>query len=249
MGDFLQSIVEKKQQIDISIAALDYQNTSQKHQTAMTQLNTKITTIKNFLHTADWKKTESNYKERELLQKEKESLQSQLDAIDARIQTQQEQQKQLDSLLVQINQRTQDLAQITTEHTQEQTKLSEYKQTTQIVPVETLQQREQQTKTIEKSLHIISDLVRDHTSNQQKLNTLAQEEKILNNLYHIVSKELLLLVLGESLTILTEIINVYLAQIFSLQLYLEIEKTSSDKVELAAYCEDEKGKREVKSLS
>ena len=249
LGDFLQSIVEKKQQIDISIAALDYQNTSQKHQTAMTQLNTKITTIKNFLHTADWKKTESNYKERELLQKEKESLQSQLDAIDARIQTQQEQQKQLDSLLVQINQRTQDLAQITTEHTQEQTKLSEYKQTTQIVPVETLQQREQQTKTIEKSLHIISDLVRDHTSNQQKLNTLAQEEKILNNLYHIVSKELLLLVLGESLTILTEIINVYLAQIFSLQLYLEIEKTSSDKVELAAYCEDEKGKREVKSLS
>jgi DNA repair exonuclease SbcCD ATPase subunit len=91
--------------------------------------------------------------------------------------------------------------------------------------------------------------VQDHTSNQQKLTSLIQDEKILNNLHHIVSKELLLLVLGESLEVLTDIINVYLAQIFSLQLHLEIQKTSSDKVELAAYCEDEHGKREVKSLS
>src|SRR5690606_32980476 len=128
-------------------------------------------------------------------------------------------------------------------------KLTIYKNTTQIVDSTTLQQWEMHVKTIEKSLHTISDLARDHTSNQQKLNALTQEEKILTNLYQVVSKELLLLVLGESLTILTEIINVYLAQIFSLQLHLEIEKTSSDKVELAAYCEDENGRREVKSLS
>jgi DNA repair exonuclease SbcCD ATPase subunit len=249
LGDFLQTIEEKKQQIDTAIASLDYDIVCQKHDTAMAQVNEKIIIIKEFLHIVDWKKTESNHEQRELLQKEKESFQSQLDAIDALIQTQQEQQKQLDTLQIQINQRTQDLEQLQSEYTQEQTKLSEYKQSTVIVPTDILQQREQQTKTIEKSLHTISDLVRDHTSNQQKLNTLAQEEKILTNLYHIVSKELLLLVLGESLTILTEIINVYLAQIFSLQLHLEIEKTSSDKVELAAYCEDEHGKREVKSLS
>jgi DNA repair exonuclease SbcCD ATPase subunit len=249
LGDFLQTIEEKKQQIDTAIAALDYDTVRQKHDTAMAQVNEKITTIKDFLHTVDWKKTESDYEQRELLQKEKESFQSQLDAIDALVQQQQEQQKQLDMLHTQINQRAQDLEQLQTEQTHEQTKLDTYKQETQIVAADTLGQREQQTKTIEKSLHTISDLVRDHTSNQQKLNTLAQEEKILTNLYHIVSKELLLLVLGESLTILTEIINVYLAQIFSLQLHLQIERTSGDKVELAAYCEDEKGKREVKSLS
>jgi DNA repair exonuclease SbcCD ATPase subunit len=249
LGDFLQTIEEKKQQIDTAIASLDYDTVRQKHDDSIIQVNEKITTIKEFLHTVDWKKTESDYEQRELLQKEKESFQSQLDAIDALIQQQQELQKQLDTLQIQINQRTQDLEQLQTEQKHEQTKLDTYKQETQIVAADTLGQREQQTKTIEKSLHTISDLVRDHTSNQQKLNTLAQEEKILTNLYHIVSKELLLLVLGESLTILTEIINVYLAQIFSLQLHLQIEKTSSDKIELAAYCEDEKGKREVKSLS
>lgn len=249
LEEFLQTIEEKKQHIDTMIAALDYDAVHKKHNDAITQVNERMSMIKKFLQTIDWKKTVSSYEEREYLQKEKESIQWQLDAIDILREKQKEQQKQLDILQVQINQRTQDLEQLQTEHTQEQTNLNNYKQSIQIVPVEMLQKWEQQTKSIEKSLHTISDLIRDHTSNQQKLNILAQEEKILTNLYHIVSKELLLLVLGESLTILTEIINVYLAQIFSLQLHLEIEKTSSDKVELAAYCEDDHGKREVKSLS
>ena len=249
LGDFLQTIEQKKQAIDISIASLEYENTREQQTISIRQITEKITSIKDFLQGIDWKQVESQYEQWQSHQTKKENLQVQLDAIDTLLQAQQERQKQLDTLQIQIQQREQDLQMLQSEYTQEEQKLTAYKNTTHIVDSNTLQQRETHTKTIETSLHTISDLARDHTSNQQKLNALTQEEKILTNLYQIVSKELLLLVLGESLTILTEIINVYLAQIFSLQLHLEIEKTSSDKVELAAYCEDEKGRREVKSLS
>lgn len=249
LGDFLQAIEQKKQVINASIIALDYENTREKQNASIAQITEKITSIKDFLQAIDWKQVESQYEQWQSHQTQKESIQTQLDAIDTLIQTQQGRQKQLDALQTQIQQREQDLQSLQAEYNQEQEKLTAYKDSTQIVDTSTLQQWETHAKTIEKSLHTISDLARDHTSNQQKLNALTQEEKILTNLYQIVSKELLLLVLGESLTILTEIINVYLAQIFSLQLHLEIEKTSSDKVELAAYCEDEKGRREVKSLS
>lgn len=249
LGDFLQTIEQKKQAINASIVALDYESTREKQNLTIAQITEKITSIKDFLQKIDWKQVEEQYEQRQLHQTQKEDLQVQLDAIDTLIQTQQERQKQFDTLQTQIQQREQDLQTLQSEYIQEEQKLTAYKNTTHIVDSTTLQQRETHTKTIETSLHTISDLARDHTSNQQKLNALTQEEKILTNLYQIVSKELLLLVLWESLTILTEIINVYLAQIFSLQLHLEIEKTSSDKVELAAYCEDEKGRREVKSLS
>jgi len=249
LGGFLQTIEQKKQAIDISITTLDYENTREKQNLHIAQIIEKVTKIKDFLQKIDWKHVEAQYEQWQSHQTQKESIQTQLDAIDTLIQTQQERQKQLDMLQTQIQQREQDLQTLQIEYNQEQEKLAAYKDNTQIIDSTTLQQWETHAKTIEKSLHTISDLARDHTSNQQKLNALTQEEKILTNLYQIVSKELLLLVLGESLTILTEIINVYLAQIFSLQLHLEIEKTSSDKVELAAYCEDEKGRREVKSLS
>lgn len=176
-------------------------------------------------------------------------MEKQLQAIDVLVQQQQELQKRLDTLQIQIQQREQDKQSREQELQNEQNNLTEYIKNNILLEPSLITQREHQYKTIEKSYHTISELVRDHASNQQKLNILIQEEKLLTNLHQIVSKELLLLVLGESLTILTDIINVYLSQVFSLQLHLEIQKTSGDKVELAAYCEDEKGKREVKSLS
>jgi len=57
------------------------------------------------------------------------------------------------------------------------------------------------------------------------------------------------MVLQDSLPVLNDIINNYLAQVVDYQIKFALEKTSSDKLELAASIIDEKGEREIKSLS
>jgi hypothetical protein len=58
-----------------------------------------------------------------------------------------------------------------------------------------------------------------------------------------------LLVLQDSLPVLNDIINNYLTQVVDYQIKLELIKTASDKLELEATITDEKGTREIKSLS
>jgi len=247
--DFFVQLDSKRTQIQLQIQSLDYTSNYQTLQTHLSAVQEQIHDIKQFLQDNDYKQIESAYQVYQQQEQQKQQLYKQLDSIDSLIKEQEHKQQQLQTLQTQIQQRQQDIQSLEQDIVQDKKQLEDFVAQNTHIPTDTLQDREQQVKTIERSLHTIQELVQDHTSNQQKLTSLIQDEKILNNLHHIVSKELLLLVLGESLDVLTDIINVYLAQIFSLQLHLEIQKTSSDKVELAAYCEDEHGKREVKSLS
>ena len=63
---------------------------------------------------------------------------------------------------------------------------------------------------------------------------------MLGELYNIFAKELLLLVLQDSLPVLNDIINNYLTQVVDYQIKLELIKTASDKLELEATITDEK---------
>lgn len=249
LQEFFAWLAAKREEIQKNIDALQYHEKLAQEEGYIKNIEQKIHTLKSFLNDIDWKSVESSYTHYQSLDTKKQQIDKQLQAVDALLEQQKEQQKHLDTLTIQIQQREQDNIQRTQEYAQEQKKLETYIQENKTIDPQEIQQREIASKNIEKAYHTIGELVRDHASNQQKLNTLIQEEKLLTNLYQIVAKELLLLVLWESLNILTDIINVYLSQIFSLQLHLEIQKTSGDKVELAAYCEDERGKREVKSLS
>lgn len=91
-------------------------------------------------------------------------------------------------------------------------------------------------------------LISDYTHNKIKVKSLLEQEEIVNNLYTIFSKELLLLVLSESLPLLAEIINVFLAQVVPFQLQMRVVG-EDDKLELEAIISDNYGAREVKSLS
>jgi RNA polymerase-interacting CarD/CdnL/TRCF family regulator len=195
-------------------------------QDAIDRLDAQTQMIKDFLQSNNRKDIQTSYEQHQLYEQEKQTLYKQLGAIDSQLQAHQDRLHKLQTLTTQINQRTQDLE--TTQHDIgiEQQTLKAFIQAHQDIDTSLLQQWEKQAKQIDMGIHNISELVRDHTGNQQKLTALTQEEKILNNLHQIVSKELLLLVLGESLTFLTDIINVYLAQVFSLQLHLEIQKTT-----------------------
>lgn len=101
------------------------------------------------------------------------------------------------------------------------------------------------------SLDRLSHLVTEYKQSQHEINRLKDEEKILGDLYQIFSKELLFIVVRNSLPILQEIINSRLSTVVDYQITMEIDKTSatSDKIELVVTVHDDKWAREVKSLS
>jgi DNA repair exonuclease SbcCD ATPase subunit len=98
------------------------------------------------------------------------------------------------------------------------------------------------------TIHDIQQLITDATANKNLIKDLQQQEKLLSNLYTILSKEILLIALGEYLPVLSEIINSYLIQVVNYQISMKITETT-EKLELEAKIYDEKGEREVKSLS
>lgn len=99
------------------------------------------------------------------------------------------------------------------------------------------------------SLNQIKTLVIDFKDIQLQIKKLKEDEKVVWNLYQIFSKELLLLVLEDSLPVLADIVNSFLSQVVDYQINFFLSKSSSDKLELEAKIYDEKWEREVKSLS
>jgi DNA repair exonuclease SbcCD ATPase subunit len=98
------------------------------------------------------------------------------------------------------------------------------------------------------TLHDLQQLITDATATKNLVKDLQQQEKLLSNLYTILSKEILLLALDEYLPVLSEIINSFLVQVVDYQITMKITE-STEKLELEAKIYDEKGEREVKSLS
>ena len=95
----------------------------------------------------------------------------------------------------------------------------------------------------------IQTIIRDFKNIQTEINQLVIEEKQLNQLYQILSKELALLILQDHLPTLNDIINSFLNQVVDYQISLNLTKTSTDKIELEANIIDTKWEREIKSLS
>lgn len=88
----------------------------------------------------------------------------------------------------------------------------------------------------------------DYKQLQNETKQLKEDEKIVNNLYNIFSKELLTYILSEYLPILTEIINNFLTQIVQYQIKIQVEE-KNDVPQMQVKIIDEKWEREVKSLS
>jgi len=113
---------------------------------------------------------------------------------------------------------------------------------------EQLREQLQTVARILQTIHDIEQLITDATATKNLVKDLQQQEKLLSNLYTILSKEILLFALDEYLPVLSEIINSYLVQVVDYQIAMKITETA-EKLELEAKIYDEKGEREVKSLS
>ncbi len=98
-------------------------------------------------------------------------------------------------------------------------------------------------------IYYIQDLIWDFKKQQLEVNKLKEDEKIINDLYWIFSKELMLIVLEDFLPQIEDIMNSYLSQVVDYQIKFDLVKKSNDKLELDINILDKLGIRPVKSLS
>ncbi|MDR2541793.1 MAG: hypothetical protein LBD11_08925 [Candidatus Peribacteria bacterium] len=204
--------------------------------------------IKTFLTDINFKSREDTYAKKETLQKlinEKDQNIMRLEIETHKLQDYQQQktafQTSLQHLEVQIQEKMKEIEKIKADQAQLDQQISEYHP-------ETLQAHLQTLTRILQIIHDIQQLIADATSTKNLVKDLQQQEKFLTNLYTILSKELLLFALEEYLPVLSEIINSYLIQVVDYQIAMKITETA-EKLELEAKIYDEKGEREVKSLS
>lgn len=116
------------------------------------------------------------------------------------------------------------------------------------INIEDINKDEKIINSITQNFNDLKSIELDYKQIQNETKQLKEDEKIINNLYNIFSKELLTYILSEYLPILTEIINNFLTQIVQYQINIEVEiknETPQIKVKII----DEKWEREVKSLS
>ncbi|GHW02610.1 double-stranded DNA repair protein Rad50 [candidate division SR1 bacterium] len=108
-----------------------------------------------------------------------------------------------------------------------------------------------QLNALEKFFQIIRDLnqlIEDFAEKKVQIKQLEIDENILKNLEKILGKELILIAIEQFLPALNDIVNNFLTKVVDYQISMQITE-SGDKIELEAKITDEKGEREVKSLS
>lgn len=150
---------------------------------------------------------------------------------------------------VQISSLQEAVKQLALDQEAQQKEIQTISEKIQTLQPEKLQQIEKIIVPIKEMQRDLQVLINEFKDIQIEVKWLQEEEKLLNELYNIFAKELLLMVLQDSLPVLNDIINNYLTQVVDYQIKFALEKTSSDKLELAATIIDEKGEREIKSLS
>jgi DNA repair exonuclease SbcCD ATPase subunit len=95
----------------------------------------------------------------------------------------------------------------------------------------------------------IHDLIAQFKDTQRAIKSLEEKETLLNDLYRIFSKEIMIKVLEDALPFFAEYVNNLLAKMVPFTIHFQPKKTASDKLELEITIRDHHGERQVKSLS
>ncbi|MDR0282930.1 MAG: hypothetical protein LBI53_06725 [Candidatus Peribacteria bacterium] len=210
--------------------------------------NTQIETIKTFLTDINYKSREEKYTQKEVLQKqihEKDQVIMQLETETQKLQNYQQQKTAFQTSLNNLEQQIQKTLDSRKKILEERETIDKELQAQEL---EQLKEQLQTVTRILQTIHDIEQLIQDATATKNLVKDLQQQEKLLSNLYTILSKEILLIALDEYLPVLSEIINSFLVQVVDYQITMKITETA-EKLELEAKIYDEKGEREVKSLS
>jgi DNA repair exonuclease SbcCD ATPase subunit len=208
----------------------------------------QIENIKTFLTNLDYKSREEKYEQKNRIQTTINQLDQTIMKLEAETQKLQDYQQQKTAFQTSLDNIQQQIAQAETTKKKLNADHDQLQQQLQSQPLETLKTQLQTVANFLQTVHDIQQLIADATANKNLIKDLQQQEKLLMNLYTILSKEILLIALDEYLPVLSEIINSFLVQVVAYQISMKITETA-EKLELEAKIYDEKGEREVKSLS
>lgn len=213
------------------------------------EMQDKIDWIKNFLNKIDYKEIWKIYKEYQDLDKNLKTIDREISNLEAELDKLQEYKIEVEKNKIRIEN-------IDAKIQVESIKLKDSTQELEKISSQIDKSNFENVKEIENINTKMKENIRDITSLLEEfkkgkiyIKKLQEEEKILNNLYQIFSKELLLIVLQDSLPILNDIINSFLSQVVNYQINFDLNKSDSDKLELDIKILDDKWTRDVKSLS
>lgn len=235
----IQNILKNPQDIQKEIQPLLDKNKRYQFQ---------IETLRAFFGVVDHKKLWELFKEYEQLEEELRKIEKQI--VDQ--EELQEQQEKYQQALIQI---------VASIEGYEKQKISLEEQVSSLqekvtwleseISQEPKDQISEVSQTLASYVQVINSLrtaITEYSDLQVKMKWLLEDEKMLNNLYTILNKDLLLFVLGEYLPVLTDIINGYLSSVVDYHISIKLKEVS-EKLELETKVIDEKWEREIKSLS
>lgn len=223
--------------------------TTEKLKTEIAEIIEKINTIKTFLQEIEYKSIEDNYSS-------SQSLMNQINKLDEEISKLEEEQNKLQQYKLDLENHNSKLESLNTQKeklekdiTDKQLQIKQLEIDIQNINIDKIRTLENSNNECINTIKNIKTLIIEYKTTQIEIKKMKEEEILLNDLYQIISKEILLLALRDNLPILTDIINTFLAQVVEYQISLNLNEDNPDKLELEAKITDEKGIRDTKSLS
>lgn len=222
LDSFFTTWTNEQKAIQDKIDMFNKDNSLDIWQAKLTQTDTTINQLMQFLQDIQRKELESIYTQYTALQQEQKVLDTKLQNLMHAAQQTKSWELEKASHQAVIQQLSSDIQSYTQTIIAEKEILLSLQQSLQTSSHTGIIQQENIVKSRENSYTQICQLLDDYGSNKLKVKQLIEDEKMINDLYVIFSKELLLLVLSESLPVLADIINIYLAQVVDYQLKLHV---------------------------
>lgn len=224
-------------------------NESEKINSEIEEINKKIWLIKTFLQAIEYKTVEENYDIIQKLQKEINQIEWKISVIETEQNKTQEYKLNLEWLKSKLEstQAQKDNKQKSMIDIENQIKTIDAEM--EWIDINQIKNSEKLNNECIDTIKNIKSLIIDFKSTQIEIKKMKEDESILNDLYQIFSKEILLIALRDNLPILTEIINAFLSQVVEYQISLNLNEDNPDRLELEAKISDDKWTREIKSLS
>jgi DNA repair exonuclease SbcCD ATPase subunit len=243
------SKTQKEVQLQELLTVSTTNQTIATHKAEQERLQSLITEIKSFLNEVNYSKLQEEFTSYQTQETKIKTLDKDISLLEEMLRQMEALRGEKEKCNIQITSMKETIAQILKDQEVQEKEITILNEQIQSLDPARLQKVESLTTSIKETSRDLQVLINEFKDIQIEVKALQEEEKMLGELYNIFAKELLLLVLQDSLPVLNDIINNYLTQVVDYQIKFTLEKTGSDKLELAASIIDERGEREIKSLS
>ncbi len=251
-----QNLLKEKEELLIKISNENIDKNINKYEKDIVDLDIqkkdfieKSEKLKNILSEINWKSIKQNFEEYKNLNQKIRQLDKDLENFEIEKKKLKDYEDKILSLRSYNEWLSKQIFELENDNIKKGEDIESYKQLLKSYNIEWLSLLNKDMNNLKDYMWNILYIVDEFKKSQIKVKKLQEDEKILNDLYQIFSKELMLLVLQEFLPSLADFINNLLSQVVDYELKFDLIKTSADKLELDIKIIDDKWERAVKSLS